>query len=305
MKKLGVLAAAVLIGGCHGHGGDNSTNPSLGPTMGNFTAFSNVQAGQTATLVGTSTVVTGTVAGTTVTPTAAAAFDAGGTRATMAYDSTRTLTALTATTPTGAITFNSAVGDTFNCSGGVCGLTNVARTASMIVIDPISQPAGFNYQTFGVWDRVTAATAFDAGVFSVGNPTPGSAVPTTGSGNFVGLAKGFFVDGTTHNAFFTTANMTATANFVAQSIAFSTTNTQTLSVNNPSGAGAPNSGLNLTGTFSYPAATNFFFGSVTSANGMSGSGAGRFFGPAAQEIGGVFNLSGTAGSMIGSFGGKQ
>ena len=76
-------------------------------------------------------------------------------------------------------------------------------------------------------------------------------------------------------------------------------------ITNPSGVGIANTGLNLTGNFSYPAGTNFFFGTVTSANGMSGSGAGRFYGPAAQEIGGVYNLSGTVGQMIGSFGGKQ
>jgi hypothetical protein len=223
----------------------------------------------------------------------------------LTYDSTKTLVAVSAITPAGSISFNKALGDTFNCNGGVCGLTNVAGTASMIVIDPISLPAGFNYQTFGVWDRVTATTSFDAGVFSVGNPTPGSAVPTTGTGNFVGLANGFFVDGTTHNAFFTTANMTATANFAMQTIAFSTTNTLTVSLSNPSGVGLANSGLNLSGTLTYPAGTNLFSGTVTSASGMSGPATGRFYGPAAQEIGGMYNLSGAAGQMIGSFGGKQ
>jgi hypothetical protein len=306
MKKHVLLVAVALLGACHhGGGGGSSTNPSLGPTMGNFSSFSAVQPGQTATLPGTSTVLTGTVSAATVTPTTPGAFDAAGTRATMTYDSTRTLTAITATTPAGSITFNKAAGDTFNCNGGVCGLTNVAGTAAMIVIDPISLPAGFNYQSFGVWDRVTAGTSFDAGVFSVGAPTPGSAVPTTGTANFVGLANGFFVDSATHNAFFTTANMNASANFAAQTIAFSTTNTLTVSTANPSSVGNANAGLNLTGNFSYPAGTNFFLGTVTSANGMSGSGAGRFYGPAAQEIGGTYNLSGTAGSMIGSFGGKQ
>jgi hypothetical protein len=305
MKSFVAFAAIALVAGCH-HGSDSTGNSnSLGPTMGNFTSFSSVQAGQTATIPGMSTVLTGTVSGATVTPTTAPASDAAGSRAAMTYDSTRALTAITVTTPAGAITFNQGVGDTFNCSGGVCGLTNVAGTASMIVIDPISQPAGFNYQTFGVWDRVTAATSFDAGVFSVGNPTPGSAIPTTGTGNFTGFANGFFVDGTTHNAFFTTANMTATANFAAQTIVFSTINTLTLSPNNPSALGVANAGLDLNGNFSYPAGTNLFFGTVTSANGMTGSATGRFYGPNAQEIGGMYNLSGTAGQMMGAFGGKQ
>jgi C-lobe and N-lobe beta barrels of Tf-binding protein B len=297
-----VFVLASLAGCHHGGGGGSSTSgPTMG--MGNF-SFSSVQPGQTVTIEGMSTVVTGTLSAGTVTSTTPPAVDTAASRAMMTYDSTRTLAAVTAVTPAGSITFNRAVGDTFNCNGGVCGLTNVAGTASMIIVDPISLPAGFNYQTFGVWDRVTATTAFDAGVFSVGAPTPGSAVPTTGTGNFVGLANGFFIDSTNH-AFFTTANMTASANFASQTIAFSTTNTQTVNLSTPSSIGIANPGLNLTGNFSYPAGTNLFVGTVSSANGMNGSATGRFYGPAAQEIGGMYNLNGSAGSMIGSFGGKR
>jgi hypothetical protein len=296
-----VFVAASLAGCHHGGGSGSNSGPTMG--MGNF-SFSSVQPGQTVTIQGMSTVVTGTLSAGTVTSTTPPAMDTAASRAMLSYDSTRTLTAVSAITPAGSITFNKAFGDTFNCTGGVCALTNVAGTASMIIIDPISLPAAWNYQTFGVWERGTVAS-FDAGVFSVGNPTPGSAVPTTGTGNFVGLANGFFVDGTTHNAFFTTASMTASANFATQMITFSTTNTQTVSLSNPSGIGLANSGLNLTGTFSYPAGTNLFSGTVSSTNGMNGSATGRFYGPAAQEIGGMYNLNGAAGSMIGSFGGKQ
>ena len=44
---------------------------------------------------------------------------------------------------------------------------------------------------------------------------------------------------------------------------------------------------------------------VTSANGMTGSLSGRYYGPNAEEVGGVYNLGGTAGTMMGGFGGKR
>ncbi|HZD19032.1 MAG TPA: transferrin-binding protein-like solute binding protein [Burkholderiales bacterium] len=303
MKKLVVFGALALLGGCHAGTGTGSSSTN-GPTVSNF-MFSTVQAGQTVTLQGMSTVVTGTLFNGTVASTTPPATDTAASTATLTYDSTLTLTALTAATPAGSITFNKGLGDTFNCNAGVCGLTNGAGTASMIVIDPVTLPAGWNYQTFGVWERAGSVVSFDAGVFSVGNPTPGSAVPTTGSGNFTGLANGFFIDAT-NNRFFTTANMTASANFASQSIVFTTTNTQTVNISNPSGLGSLNPGLDLTGSFTYPAGTNLFTGTVASANGMNGTGTGRFYGPAAQEIGGMYSLSGAGiGQMIGSFGGKQ
>jgi len=304
MKKLMVLGALALLGGCH-HGGGGDGSSTMGPTlgMGNFTTFSAVQAGQMVSIVGVSTVVNGTVSAGMVTPTLPPAVDTAASRATLSYDGTKTLAAVSAITPAGSISFNKGFGDTFNCNNGVCGLTNLAG-ASMIVVDPVNSTLGWNYQTFGVWNRVTAATSFDAGVFSVGNPTPGSAVPTTGTATFNGLANGFFVD-STKSALFTTAKMTASANFATQMITFATTNTLTVNLSTPAGVGIASPGLNLTGSFSYPAGTNLFNGNVSSANGMTGSAIGRFYGPNAQEIGGMYNLSGTAGSMIGSFGGKQ
>jgi hypothetical protein len=58
---------------------------------------------------------------------------------------------------------------------------------------------------------------------------------------------------------------------------------------------------------SYAQGVNSFSGGLTTANGaLNGQGTGRFYGPSAQEIGGVYSLSGSGLSrLIGGFGGKR
>jgi C-lobe and N-lobe beta barrels of Tf-binding protein B len=132
-----------------------------------------------------------------------------------------------------------------------------------------------------------------------------AAVPPTGTGNFSGLANGFFVD-PTGTAFFTTANMTANTNFQTRVITFSTANTQTVNLSTPTGVGTPNSSLNLNGTFSWSPGNNLFSGTLTNTGStMTGMGTGRFYGPNAEEIGGTYSLSGGGSTMLGSFGGKR
>ena len=69
---------------------------------------------------------------------------------------------------------------------------------------------------------------------------------------------------------------------------------------------APN--LNLSGTLTYSPASNTFGGTLTNASGsMSGTSTGRYYGPAAQELGGVFTLkSPTSAEMfVGGYGAKR
>ena len=55
----------------------------------------------------------------------------------------------------------------------------------------------------------------------------------------------------------------------------------------------------------YAAGTNTFTGNVT-ATGLSGTSTGRFYGPSAQELGGVFSLSGAGMEhYAGGYGAKR
>jgi hypothetical protein len=103
--------------------------------------------------------------------------------------------------------------------------------------------------------------------------------------------------------------MTANVDFSSRSIAFSTSNTSLANTN--SGVQSSNSGLNINGTLAWNPTVNGFSGVVNTANGQLNGGAnGSFFGPAAEEIGGVYQLQNVQGGpavnkMIGAFGGKR
>jgi hypothetical protein len=67
-----------------------------------------------------------------------------------------------------------------------------------------------------------------------------------------------------------------------------------------------NGSLNMTGTLNYSPGSNQFSGAVSTAGGMTGTAQGRFFGPAAEEIGGTFSVTGPGvQSYGGAFGGAR
>jgi hypothetical protein len=173
-----------------------------------------------------------------------------------------------------------------------------------VMVDPSYY--GWNYQSFGVWMKDPMASTFQAGTISAGAVTPGSAVPTIGSATFTGHAGGFYFDGA-GNRFSTDARMSAVTDFRNRNIDFSTSGTVLSTVTNPP-LTTPNSDLDLRGNLSYAAGASRFTGNVSTANNaLSGNATGRFYGPNAEEIGGVYGLSAPSGGarMIGAFGGKQ
>jgi C-lobe and N-lobe beta barrels of Tf-binding protein B len=130
-----------------------------------------------------------------------------------------------------------------------------------------------------------------------------------GTASYTGLSSGIYVD-PTGAVFVQGAKMQSTVDFgPARSVAFSTTDT-TLAPLNPAIPVTPVSvpALNLTGNLSIASGSNQFSGSVTAPGtpALAGTATGRFYGPTAQEIGGVFSLKGTGPqTMLGGFGGKQ
>jgi hypothetical protein len=168
--------------------------------------------------------------------------------------------------------------------------------------------SGANYQTFGWWwsrDDSGAAPAFATGSFSVGAPTPGSAIPTSGSATFNGQlaaelwlrSQGLFVDDVS-------APMSLSVNFGTRTAAFSSADwTGGAVLGNQPPATYPGSALS--GELSYASGQNALTGTLNSANGQwSGQVTGRFYGPAAQEVGGALVLThtGTIDRGVGGFG---
>ena len=162
---------------------------------------------------------------------------------------------------------------------------------------------GWNYQSFGVWDRQESSSSI-AYASSFGSRTPGAAVPTSGSASFTGKLAGLYVSPSGQGSV-AAANVHVNANFSTRSLGFSTSGT-TLTRDARAAAAAPQ--LNLSGSLTYAPGINAFSGTLSNAGGtMSGASKGHFHGPAAQELGGVFSIRAASGSesFTGAYGARR
>jgi hypothetical protein len=215
----------------------------------------------------------------------------------LTIDATGELTALTLTTPTGTnLIFNT----TYKLDAATWGATNF--NSSAVVANPFY--LGWDYQSFGVWQTGLDSTTGTFGAFSVGTPTAGLDIPGTGNPTFTGKVAGSYVSGGMGHAVL--ADLSVNVDFGSRSLVFSTSNTRT-STDWVKFDPAP--GLNLTNptlnTLNYVSGTNSFTGTLTTDSGLSGSSTGQFYGPAAQELGGVFFLQGSGETYTGAYGGKD
>lgn len=161
---------------------------------------------------------------------------------------------------------------------------------------------GWDYQSFGAWSILREPGTATAVTF--GAPTPGASVPTVGSATFTGKLAGFYVS-STGKGHIAAADLNVHANFATRTLNLGSSGT-TLTRDIATGMAAPH--LNVSGMLSYASGSSTFRGNLTNAGGtMSGESQGRFYGPAAQELGGVFTLTSptTAESFAGAYGAKR
>lgn len=295
MPDLRLFAPALIatLAACGGGGGGGG-----GVVEVPFTSFSSISGNQTIVMTGIAYTADGTntLGGSITSLNISGLHDGSNTTAKLTYQGFGGLSSINLSTPTSSIALGVQ-----SCSSGVCSAEN--DTSLIVAVDAVA--VGWNYQTYGIWLKELNATSFQTGVMSAGAVTPGNAVPTIGNNiTFTGMTSGFYVDSGAV-PYVTSSGMTAIADFANRSIAFSTTGT--LRANLITGVQTIDNDLNLTGTLTYAAGSNQFTGPVNTQNAqLTGRADGRFYGPAAQEIGGVYSLSGTGSlRMMGAFGGKQ
>lgn len=301
------LAAIVLLSGCAGGGGGGGGQPNV-PVVQPFTSWSAVQPnskvtaqGMSQTTAATFTVdINGDVTIASISPFSAV--DTNASSATLTFGASRQLTGLQINAPVGSVSW-----DTADCGSGVCTASKDLGASEALTIDPYSEL--WNYQSFGVWQTGTATGGTFSGTFgaiSFGAPTPVGGLPSSGTLDYTGLTAGVYVNAT-GQLFGTSANMSATVDFgPARSVTFSTTGTV---LSTASGAQTNRPELDMMGTLSFNGSPQFT-GTVNTdpsfpSFNLSGTATGRFYGPAAQEIGGVYELTGAGQSMGGGFGGKR
>jgi hypothetical protein len=277
-----------MLAACGGGGGGGGNTIREVP----FTSFSAAAPNETVVMPGVSL-----IANATATTFDINLPDDANSAMRLTYDGGRNLAGINISTPSSSVAFGA---NDVVCSTGACGALSPDLSAIAVVINPLDPLFNWNYQTFGVWLKDTSPTSFQAGAISAGAVSPVSALPLS-TGTFTGHAGGWWIDsvGTLHT---TDADMTVVADFGAQSIVFSTSTTIV-------DASVVNNELNLTGNLSYGSG-NQFSGPVSTlgkpSNPLSGTATGRFYGPNAEEIGGVYGLGASNGErMIGGFGGKR
>ena len=219
------------------------------------------------------------------------------------------MSAFSFSTPTSSVNFS---GLNVQCTPGTGLCRGSSSGTQAVVINPLDPPTpalAWNYQSFGYWLVVASSSNTIAGAMSFGAPTPVAGIPVMGTATYRGLSGGIYVDpsGVT---FAHAAQMQSTVDFgPARSVAFSTSNTTLSTVSGV--APVPFPALNLSGNLTITNNSNQFSGAVSAAGGggtpaMVGNARGSFYGPTAQEIGGIFWLKGTGPqTMLGGFGGKQ
>lgn len=213
------------------------------------------------------------------------------------------------------VTFSSAAGTSLSFNAGVDTASVLAMNNSIetlvtangedYILSANPYDFGWDYQTFGTWVTGAGTGSGTVGVASIGWTTSASSVPTTGTATYTGYTGGRYA-GSDGTEYFTSSNLSASANFASRSIGVATTNTyKTTSLSSP---GSADSNLNFTGTATYSAGSNQFSGAMTTGSGLTGTLTGLFYGPSAEEIGGTFGFqagSGVPETYAGSFGAER
>ena len=201
--------------------------------------------------------------------------------------------------------------------------THFTRLALTI---PGPEGSTLSFAGYGLWEVEgpnVFGTGFVGSAFSFGVLTAAGAVPTTGNAIYNGTMRGLFspTPGTAPNALSTLAGTaTLTADFAAQTLAASFTGITATSNFGPVArvnGGLAGSFVDISATATI--ANNGFTGVATTvattgaaiaplANGLQLMGEidGNFFGPAAEEAGGVIRLGNPSGAhIVGGFAGTR
>jgi hypothetical protein len=183
--------------------------------------------------------------------------------------------------------------------GQLATFLNAVNTTALSSGAVTSLATGLSSSVYGIWASNDTGSSGRVGVFATGNPTPTASMPTnvtaTYNGSTIGVAgspsASYAVTGTVQlTATFATGNVTTTIS----NLQFQNTATNAIT-NQP----------NLTGLATISPTMGNQYGGPLSSAALTGTSTGTFYGPAAKETAGVWNVSGGGLTAIGSYGAKQ
>lgn len=160
-----------------------------------------------------------------------------------------------------------------------------------------------NWMAYGNWAVTNAAeTSGTIGYFSTGYETPVASLPTTGTGHYTGAMTGTAFNNTgTYNLAGTSDLVVnwSDASVTGSLTGITATQNSTSQAWNDIGFTGNMSGSGFSGATS---ATSLPGGTASVGAAATGSVAGQFYGPNAEEVGGAWNISDGVTSAVGSFG---
>ena len=297
MRRIILLTISFVLLACDGSGGSSSSTTST-PSTSSVAAFTSWSA----TTANVPVAMTGGFSSAVDLVGNISQSDSSGS-GTFTRDASNNFTLINATASSGnSALFSAALDDTLQISFD--GATTTSLNKSQTTISIFANPSyyAFNYQAYGAWGSYGNATGTSFAL-SDGSASPASAIPSVGGISFTGGSAGYYVD-VNKVAYVTNANMTAIFSYDKQTMTFITSNTATQGA--PTGNSLPTANLDMSGTLTYVTGTNYFTGTVTATNGMTGKINGEFYGPGINEFGGTFALySAGVGSIVGGFGSKR
>jgi len=311
-SKLSFLLSFLLTlsacGGGGGGGSDNASRVSATPSSSKFTSWDKITEGTTS-FEGISYAGSyrANLSSDRVTQVNSVAYseNAG---ADLTYQSCGNnllcLTRASLQTPNDTVTWNTNAGDTIERSSIISGLT-IAYSSNLEELALASEPLilEHNYNEFGVWLTGVNTGSGRFGALSLGSKTNPANVPINNSANFFGLVMGMAIDQFGNYAL-AGADLRVAASFSNRTLDFYSSNTL-LSEDTINFIYYP--GYNLRGRLTYSNNSSNFSGNLfVSGSDLIGPAKGRFYGPSANEIGGVFDLRGSGLTRyIGSFGASR
>ena len=289
-----------LLSGCGGGGGGGSGSGG-DSALNNFIKWSAIAPPETVKVEGISQESSYTAPSSVVTSVTNHPVHTSSS-VTIKYASDGAIVRFTINTPYTNMTWDQENGDDIFSEFGVMAAIDQSGSNFALVVDATDPSIYWEYQSFGIWQTGRGTVSGTVGGMSVGAPTTGSAIPVSGDATFTGLAFGTYLDKEGWNDYSVVAELEVGVDFFKRQMDFNTSETEI--IHNTYGWDKPAPNLNMTGTLTYASGTNSFTGAVTatglSGTGLSGTTTGRFYGPVAEELGGVFNLT---GSGVETFGG--
>jgi hypothetical protein len=180
--------------------------------------------------------------------------------------------------------------------GGYFVAESLDQSEKLRLADPAD--LDWKYQSFGYWENLSQNFSLSTdGYYSAGTVTQASAIPIRGTATYIGAGI-FSYSEVGKKQVLHESSITGRADFAARE----------LRLESILSGGTPDPKLNFSGTLNYGPGASAFSGALENTGGtMSGSASGRFYGPAAQEIGGVFSLKSPSGDqrIFGAFGAAQ